>query len=122
MSQITVIHNKNDEEGEFFFDNNGFIARPASLGREVPRGYDVTYLGYNGDGHIGRVNLTTSAYFAFGESDPGVFVDEEVDIEAAFFLEIIVFLLSRVILLTRRLLWHHQRIIALILKAFENYN
>ena len=45
----------------------------------------MTYLGYNGDGHFGRVNLTTSLYFAFGETDPGVFVDEAVDIEAAFF-------------------------------------
>ena len=85
MSQFTIIHNQNNEEGEFFFDNNGFIARPASLGREVPRGYDVTYLGYSGDGHLGRFNLTTSLYYAFGETDPGVFVDEKVDIEAVFF-------------------------------------
>jgi hypothetical protein len=85
MSQVTLVHNQNNEEGEFYFDNNGFIARPSSLGREVPRGYDVTYLGYNGDGHFGRVNLTTSLYYAFGQTDPGVFVDKEVDIEAAFF-------------------------------------
>lgn len=85
MSQFTVVHNKNNEEGEFFFDNNEFIARPASLGREVPRGYDVTYLGYNGDGHFGRLNVTTSYYYAFGETDPGVFVDQKVDIEAMFF-------------------------------------
>jgi hypothetical protein len=85
MSQVTILHNQNNEEGEFFFDNNGFIARPASLGREVPRGYDVTYLGYNGDGHIGRLNLTTALYYAFGESDPGVFVDKKVDIESLFF-------------------------------------
>ena len=85
VSQLTILHNKNDEEGEFFFDNNGFIARPASLGREVPRGYDVTYLGYNGDGHFGRYNVTTSLYYAFGEVDPGVFVDEPVDVDAAFF-------------------------------------
>lgn len=85
VSQFTFVHNKNDEKGEFVFDNNGFIVRPASLGREVPRGYDVSYLGYNGDGHFGRYNLTTSLYFAFGEADPGVFVSEKVDIEAAFF-------------------------------------
>ena len=85
MSQFTFMYNQNDEEDEFFFDNNGFIARPSSLGREVPRGYDVSYLGYNGDGHFGRVNLTTSFYYAFGEEEPGVFVDEKVDIEAAFF-------------------------------------
>ena len=85
MSQLTIVHNKNNEDGEFFFDNNEFIARPASLGREVPRGYDVTYLGYSGDGHFGRLNLTTSAYYAFGKTDPGVFVDEQVDIESVFF-------------------------------------
>ena len=85
MSQFTFMHNKNDEDDDFFFDSNGFIARPASLGREVPRGYDVSYLGYNGDGHFGRLNVTTSFYYAFGEEEPGVFVDEKIDIEAAFF-------------------------------------
>jgi len=32
------------------------------------RGYDynVNYLGYNGDGHFGRVNLTVSSYWEFG--------------------------------------------------------
>lgn len=84
FSQLTLAHNINREDSEFYFDNNGFIARPASLGREAPRGYDVTYLGYNGDGHIGRLNLTTSAYYAFGSVDPGVFVDQSVDVSATF--------------------------------------
>lgn len=85
MSQFSIIKNINTEEDEFYFDNNRFIARPASLGREVPRGYDVTYLGYNGDGHFGRYNLTTSLYYAFGEERPGVFVDKDIDIDALFF-------------------------------------
>ena len=82
VSQATVVHNRNRED-EFFFDENGFIARPASLGTERPRTYDVTYLGYNGDGHFGRVNLTVSGYFALGDND-AVFVDRETDIEAGF--------------------------------------
>ncbi len=85
FSQFSITHNINDEEGQFYFDNNGFIARPASLGREVPRSYDVTYLGYSGDGHFGRTNLTTSLYYAFGTIEPGVFVAEDVDISALFF-------------------------------------
>ncbi|MFL0804640.1 MAG: hypothetical protein K6L81_13045 [Agarilytica sp.] len=85
FSQFSITHNINDEDGEFYFDNNGFIARPASLGREVPRSYDVTYLGYSGDGHFGRTNLTTSLYYAFGSIEPGVFVTEDVDISALFF-------------------------------------
>jgi hypothetical protein len=82
VSQATVVHNRNREDA-FFFDENGFIARPASLGTERPRTYDVTYLGYNGDGHFGRLNLTVSAYYAIGDND-AVFVDRETDISAGF--------------------------------------
>ena len=66
------------------FDENGFIQRPASLGQERPRDYDVYYLGYNGDGHFGRFNLTTSVYLALGEEDGSVFTGRESDIEALF--------------------------------------
>ena len=83
FSQATVVHNRNRED-EFFFDENGFLARPASLGFERPRNYDVTYVGLNGDGHFGRFNLTTSAYYAFGDNEPGVFVDHDTDIKAGF--------------------------------------
>ena len=84
-SQATVVHNRNDEDDANFYDENGFLARPASLGLERPREYDVTYLGLNGDGHFGRLNLTASFYYAFGEESNGVFVDEETDISAFFF-------------------------------------
>ena len=83
VSQGTIVHNRN-RESEFFFDENGFISRPASLGIERPREYDVTYLGYNGDGHFGRLNLTVSAYYALGKND-AVFVRRENDISAGFF-------------------------------------
>lgn len=85
ISQFSFVHNSNQEEGETYFDNNGFIARPASIGTEVSRGYDVSYLGYSGDGHLGRFNLSASAYYAFGEEKPGVFVRESTDISATFF-------------------------------------
>lgn len=84
ISQASVIYNRNREDNEFYFDENDFIQRPASIGREVPRKYDVVYLGANGDGHFDRLNLTTSAYLALGKGTPGVFVDESVDIQAFF--------------------------------------
>ena len=69
--QFTVLHNRNREGDDgAFFDENGFIQRPSSLGMEMPRDYDVTYVGYNGDGHFGRFNLTASAYYAFGDTTP----------------------------------------------------
>jgi hypothetical protein len=85
ISQATVLHNRNREDSEFYFDENGFIQRPASIGGERPRAYDVTYLGLNGDGHFGRLNLTASFYYAFGESDPDTFVARGADISSAFF-------------------------------------
>jgi hypothetical protein len=82
-SQATVLHNRNRED-EIKFNANGFIERPSSLGLEKLREYDVTYIGYNGDGHFGRLNLTTSVYYAIGEQTPGVFVNRKVDIRALF--------------------------------------
>jgi len=82
-SQAIVAHNRN-RETELFFDNNGFLARPLSFGNERPREYEVTYLGYNGDGHFGRLNLTSSFYWALGTETAGPFRDRPGDIRAAF--------------------------------------
>jgi hypothetical protein len=82
-SQALVAHNRN-RETDLFFDNNGFLARPLSFGNERPRKYDVTYLGYNGDGHFGRLNLTSSFYWVFGEESSGPFRDAPGDVAAAF--------------------------------------
>ncbi len=86
VSQATVVHNRNREDGEFFFNNNGFLERPASIGDERPRKYDVTYVGLNGDGHFGRLNLTGSFYYAFGNDEPNQFRgDGESSRISAFF-------------------------------------
>jgi len=84
FSQFTVVHNRNNEDDEFVFDTNGFIQRPASLGTERLKSYNVTYLGYNGDGHAGRLNMTNSFYYAFGTEKNAAFVDRESDISAFF--------------------------------------
>ena len=82
-SQAVFAYNRNRED-EFFFDANGFLARPASLGTEKPRKYDVYYVGYNGDGHLGAFNLSASAYGAFGKND-NAFTGKLSDIRAGFF-------------------------------------
>jgi len=83
-SELVLLYNRNTEDSEFQFDNNGFLVRPASLGFEQLRSYDVTYLGYNGDGHIGRHNVSMSTYFALGTEDSSVFTNAESDIGAFF--------------------------------------
>ena len=83
-SQVVLLHNRNNEDEEFHYDTNGFLVRPASLGFEQLRKYDVTYFGYNGDGHFGRHNVSVSTYFAAGTEDTSVFSDVESDIAAYF--------------------------------------
>jgi len=83
-SQVVVAYNRNREDEDDFVDDNGFLVRPAALGLQKKRQYDVTYLGLNGDGHVGRWNISASGYYAFGEEMPAVFVDAKTDISAFF--------------------------------------
>jgi hypothetical protein len=83
-SQATVVYNRNREAGSVFYNSNGFIERPAALGVEYGRNYDVVYLGYNGDGHVGRWNLTSSVYYATGHESSGTFVFSRDTISAWF--------------------------------------
>jgi len=83
-SQAVLVHNRNDETDENFVDDNGFLTRPAALGIQKNRQYEVSYAGVNGDGHIGKWNMSLSAYYAFGEETPATFTDSKSDISAAF--------------------------------------
>ena len=83
-SQATVVLNVNREGGEAYFDRNGFLTRPAILGDERGHDYRVAYLGYNGDGHLGRWNLTASAYAAVGRDDRSPLAQRPQSIRAGF--------------------------------------
>jgi hypothetical protein len=56
----------NDDRQSIEFDRNGFKVRPAVVGDARPHSIKVGYLGLSGDGHLGRINLTNSYYFALG--------------------------------------------------------
>jgi hypothetical protein len=85
-SQGIYAYNRNREGDDgLHFDDNGFLDRPApNFGTQRGRDYDVHYLGYNGDGHIGPVNLTTSFYYALGDQTRNAFNNESTDIRAWF--------------------------------------
>lgn len=59
----------NDDRRSRKFDRNGFLVRPALIGDVRPHAIKVGYVGINGDGHLGRLNLTNSYYYAFGRDD-----------------------------------------------------
>ena len=83
-SQATVVYNMNREQNESTYDTNGFPVRPALLGDGRGRDYDVVYLGYNGDGRFGRMNLTVSGYYALGQDRDNQITGHAGDISAFF--------------------------------------
>ena len=83
-SQVTVVYNRNREGDEIHVDDNGFPVRPALIGNLRGRDYDVLYLGYNADGHVGRLNLTASVYGALGQDRDNVFTSRKARIRAFF--------------------------------------
>src|SRR5579859_80747 len=83
-SQVSVVYDRDREAGRIHFDDNGFPVRPALIGDERGRNYDAVYLGYNVDGHIGRLNLTGSAYSVTGRDSNSIFTNKPADIQAWF--------------------------------------
>jgi hypothetical protein len=81
-TQGTILWNRNRERPGPYFDRNGFQVRPAVQGDQRPRVYDVGYLGLNIDGHIGRANLTASAYFAAGRDRNSSYTGNPANIRA----------------------------------------
>ncbi len=83
-SQATAILNVNREGKGAYYNNNGFLERPSSLGDERPRDYTVGYLGWNGDGHFGTWNLQASLYAAVGRDERHPLAGRAQDIRAGF--------------------------------------
>jgi hypothetical protein len=83
-SQVTVAYNFNREGSDVVFNSNGFPVIPAIIGNDRARDYDVVYLGYNADGHVGRFNLTASSYLALGQDRNNIFTNKPADIRAWF--------------------------------------
>ena len=83
-SQVSLTYNMNREANNVEVDDNGFPTRPALIGDLRGRSYDVVYVGYATDGRIGRINLTSQLYGAFGEDRNSIFTSEKAKIQAFF--------------------------------------
>ena len=70
------------DTGPDHINTNGFVVRPATVDRPDPHQIDATYLGWNGDGHIGPVNLTHSLYYVFGADSRNPIAGRRQDINA----------------------------------------
>ena len=79
---IQAIAAYNDDRGHIHYDENGFLVRPALIGSARQHDVKAGYIGFNGDGHIGWLNLTNSYYFAFGRDDFNPIAGKKTDIRA----------------------------------------
>ena len=83
-SQVALVYERNREGDELAVDHNGFPVRPALLGDLRGRQYDAYYLGYNGEGHIDRLNLSLSGYVVAGRDRNSFFTSKPANIRAFF--------------------------------------
>jgi hypothetical protein len=72
----------NDDRRSIKYDRNGFLVRPALIGDVRRHAIKVGYLGVNGDGHLGRLNLTNSYYHAFGRDEQNPIAGKPVHVSS----------------------------------------
>src|SRR2546430_6573190 len=68
--------------GDKHFDTNGFLIRPAPVGTLSRKVVDAVWLGWNGDGHIGPINVTHAFYQVVGRENRNPINDRAQDISA----------------------------------------
>ena len=72
----------NLDDGRTHYDNNGNIVRPSPLGTVVQHDVHAYYIGWTGDGHIGRLNITHAFYEVVGRDDLNGLAGRPVTINA----------------------------------------
>jgi hypothetical protein len=74
----------NHDQPSSYFNENDFLVRPAPVGLAREKEVDAFYLGFAGDGHFGRFNVTHAYYYAFGDETNNNFAARDVNIDAHF--------------------------------------
>jgi hypothetical protein len=64
------------------FDTNEFLVRPAQIGNVARHSVKSGYLGWTGDGHIGRLNINHAFYQVFGQDSLNPISGRRTDINA----------------------------------------
>jgi hypothetical protein len=79
-AQCSVTYNY--DQPSFHFDKNNFLVRPDPVGVFQPHRLNVVYLGWTGDGHIDRYNITHAFYWALGHDSLNPLANQKQDINA----------------------------------------
>ena len=74
----------NEDDASVHFNENGFLERPAPIGDFQPHALHVSYVGWAGEGHLGRINISHAFYAAFGTDEENPIAGKEVKVNAQF--------------------------------------
>ena len=72
----------NRDQGELHYDTNGFLVRPAPIGVIGANEVQSYYLGWAGNGHLGRWNVSHAFYQALGHETNNPIAAQRIDINA----------------------------------------
>ena len=72
----------NKDDASLHYDENDFLTRPAPIGAVQPHNVRSHYIGWTGNGHIGRLNINHAAYQVLGHDDLNPIAGRYVDINA----------------------------------------
>lgn len=82
-TEFSILANwDNGSRSGIVYDSAGNIVRPTPIGTVAPHDLQAYYLGWNGEGHIGRANISHSLYHVFGQDDLNGLAGHAVDISA----------------------------------------
>lgn len=81
-SEFVVIYDRSRVAGTQIVP--GVAAAPPTFVAGANHNYDVGYFGYSVDGHVGKLNLTASAYGAFGRESQSTFGVANSMVESVF--------------------------------------
>jgi hypothetical protein len=79
-AQLSYHYNR--DQPSFKFNDNDFLARPDPVGVFAPHEINSHYLGWSGDGHINRFNISHAAYWVVGQDNLNPIAGREVQINA----------------------------------------
>jgi len=79
-AQLSYHYNR--DQPSFKFNDNDFLARPDPVGVFAPHEINSHYLGWSGDGHINRFNISHAAYWVVGQDNLNPIAGRETEINA----------------------------------------
>ncbi len=79
-AQLNFVYDR--DRASLLFDRNDFLVRPDPAGIATPHSVNSYYLGWTGEGHVNRFNISHAFYEVFGRDTNNPIAGQPIDINA----------------------------------------